>query len=131
MGHRHKVKTHRTVGWSGCVGPRTCDGLAHGGVTHVDECACGATRRTESNGSHRASAGWYGGERKPAPASSYSVHDYHTGASVTGDPTPELVAASLAAPSGAVCARFDGDEWQLVRADEADEETCTVYCLVD
>lgn len=39
-GHRHRVKSTRTVG----SGPVVC---------HVDTCACGATRRTNSTGGGR------------------------------------------------------------------------------
>lgn len=55
-GHRHRVKSTRTVGFSGPVAnPENRD--AHGGVCHVDTCACGATRRTNSTGRGRDERG--------------------------------------------------------------------------
>jgi hypothetical protein len=40
--------------------PVECSGAAHGGVTHVDCCSCGAERRTESNGTHVQRGAWSG-----------------------------------------------------------------------
>lgn len=56
--HRADPKQHRTVGWTHCVAPYSCDGAPHGAVTHRDVCRCGAVRLTESNGRHQASSGW-------------------------------------------------------------------------
>lgn len=48
-GHRHRVKSTRTVGYTGPVAqPENRE--AHGGVCHVDTCSCGAVRRTNSTG---------------------------------------------------------------------------------
>lgn len=58
MNHRHQIKTTRTVGWTHCVAEGCYCGAAHGGVTHVDTCSCGAERRTESNGRHTARGPW-------------------------------------------------------------------------
>lgn len=68
VGHRHRAVRHRTVGWSGCVGrighrSMNCSGASHGGVVHVDACACGAERRTESNGRHETVGPWIAGVR--------------------------------------------------------------------
>lgn len=55
-GHRHRVKSTRTVGFSGPVAqPENSE--AHGGVCHVDTCACGATRRINSTGMGRDERG--------------------------------------------------------------------------
>lgn len=51
----------------------------------------------------------------------YSVHNYQTGAALTGDPSDELVEASLAERSGtgAVGAYRDTNGvWQCLREDE-------------
>lgn len=56
--HRHRpVKCH-TRAWFYCVARGGCSGAAHGAVVYVHECACGATRQTESNGCHSACGGW-------------------------------------------------------------------------
>ena len=60
--HQHRAKTHETYGWSHCVGDGSRCGAAHGAVTHVDTCACGSIRRTESNGMHVARGAWETGE---------------------------------------------------------------------
>jgi hypothetical protein len=62
MAHKHKQRKDaekRYFGWSRCVGNGTDCGGAHGGVTIVEECACGAIRRTESNGRHESTLGWW------------------------------------------------------------------------
>ena len=51
MAHRHRAKTRETRGYMGTVrAPVEENRAAHGGVTHVDTCACGARRETNSNG---------------------------------------------------------------------------------
>lgn len=59
--HRHRARQseHRVYGWSRCVAETSCSGAAHGGVTYVDRCACGATRLTESNGRHEMRGPWH------------------------------------------------------------------------
>lgn len=61
MAHQHRPvpERNRIVGWSHCVAQGGCDGAAHGAVTIIDECSCGALRRVESNGLERASSGWF------------------------------------------------------------------------
>ena len=56
--HQHKAETERTMGWTHCVVGGSCSGGAHGGVVFEAPCKCGAVRRIESNGQHRASSGW-------------------------------------------------------------------------
>lgn len=56
--HKHRANTERTVGWTQCIAAGGCSGAAHGGVTHIDTCMCGAERRTESNGRHERSGRW-------------------------------------------------------------------------
>jgi hypothetical protein len=60
MAHVHRAvkRKSRIIGWTHCVTGRADCGAAHGGVTHVDNCRCGATRKTESNGRRKASGGW-------------------------------------------------------------------------
>jgi hypothetical protein len=57
--HRHRVKHHTTVCWTHCVSARGwgCE-EAHGCVTHVDTCRCGAQRKTESNGRRSYRGQW-------------------------------------------------------------------------
>ena len=60
--HRHcPIETlHLVHGWTHCVAklPASCQGASHGGVTHRDECGCGAYRFTESNGRHVKRGAW-------------------------------------------------------------------------
>jgi hypothetical protein len=60
--HRHRPVSRltRTVGWVHCVAKPTsgCSGAAHGGVTHIETCKCGATRHTETNGRHSETGAW-------------------------------------------------------------------------
>jgi hypothetical protein len=46
------------IGWTHCVAGGNCSGAAHGAVTIVETCSCGAKRYTESNGRHSKSGGW-------------------------------------------------------------------------
>lgn len=61
MKHVHKAIEDRAeiVGWTHCVARGNCSGMAHGGVTHIDYCRCGAIRKIESNGCTSMSSGWY------------------------------------------------------------------------
>ena len=56
--HRAVAGEDRTVGWTHCVAAGGCSGAAHGGVTFVSVCSCGARRLTESNGKHTRCSGW-------------------------------------------------------------------------
>ncbi len=56
--HRADPARQRTVGWTHCVAARNCSGASHGCVTHVDECRCGAIRRTEVNQQHVERGTW-------------------------------------------------------------------------
>lgn len=58
--HRPELSLTHTVGWTACVAKpsRYCSGASHGGVTFVETCSCGATRRTESNGRHVERGAW-------------------------------------------------------------------------
>lgn len=57
--HKHKAISdkRRTIGFSSCVSPENCNAKAHGGVTHIDACSCGATRKTNSTGFGREERG--------------------------------------------------------------------------
>lgn len=57
--HRHREKTSSMTGWQHCVARGSCSGAAHGAVTLISRCACGAVRKVESNGRHQESSGWY------------------------------------------------------------------------
>lgn len=54
--HRHRVRTTRTVGYTGPVAQPE-NHAAHGGVCHIDTCACGAVRKTNSTGMGRDERG--------------------------------------------------------------------------
>lgn len=57
--HRHKAKTETTIGYRYPVGPPHLQRpRAHGGVCHVETCACGARRETNSNGRSKETTGW-------------------------------------------------------------------------
>ena len=61
--HKHKMKTEVTRAWAYCVNPHSgCSGAAHGAVTRVQTCSCGATRRIEGNGRHATKGQWYDAE---------------------------------------------------------------------
>ncbi len=57
--HVHRAENSRTVCWDSCVAPQTCASeRAHGNTTTAERCACGAIRKTESNGGISVSDGW-------------------------------------------------------------------------
>jgi hypothetical protein len=57
--HRHKMSTERNYCFRGpAVGARTENRAAHGNVTVVERCACGATRETNINGRHVERGAW-------------------------------------------------------------------------
>jgi hypothetical protein len=41
-----------------CVRPYDCEGAAHGGITLIEACLCGASRRVNVNGHHGESGPW-------------------------------------------------------------------------
>jgi len=54
-GHRHRAveAKQKDTCWTHCVDPHRCDSSgAHGNITRVDYCACGAVRETEINAGH-------------------------------------------------------------------------------
>lgn len=56
--HRHKVKTTDTYGYSAPIQGARYEPRAHGGVCHVDRCACGAVRRTNATGRYTERGKW-------------------------------------------------------------------------
>lgn len=56
--HRHKVKTTDTYGYSAPIQGARYEPRAHGAVVHVDRCACGARRATNSNGVFQERGPW-------------------------------------------------------------------------
>lgn len=61
MSHRHhyQPKRRKVVAWTGCVVRGWHDNQeAHGGVTFLDRCACGAARASEHNMGQRAYGPW-------------------------------------------------------------------------
>ena len=62
--HRHKLDTERNYCFRGpAAGARTENRAAHGNVTVVERCACGATRETNINGRHVERGTWMQPER--------------------------------------------------------------------
>ena len=57
MSHRHQVIRTETRPFTGPVAAKQ-NPAAHGGVTLVHYCACGATRRTNQNGRHIERGPW-------------------------------------------------------------------------
>lgn len=58
MSHRHKVKRSEVYAYSGTIPGAIEERRAHGGVRHVDFCACGAKRQTNSNGNFAEVGPW-------------------------------------------------------------------------
>lgn len=58
MAHRHQVKNTSTYCYSAPIQGAKYDPRAHGGVVHVDRCACGAVRRTNSTGKFQERGPW-------------------------------------------------------------------------
>jgi hypothetical protein len=56
--HRAVPTLSKTVCWTHCVRHKGCSGAAHGGVTFIDTCRCGARRYTESNGGYTRRGPW-------------------------------------------------------------------------
>ena len=74
MAHMHKAIPDREgvwiFGWTQCVTPDACAAKparqeAHGGTVQVAFCTCGATRRTEANGTARNVGPWVEKEWNP------------------------------------------------------------------
>ena len=66
--HRHTPHYSTDQVFGRFVGPNRA---AHGGICTVDECACGAIRRTNQNGRHHESTGWI----EPPPADPIRARD--------------------------------------------------------
>jgi hypothetical protein len=56
--HKHQVSSWMTVIFSGCVAPDQCTPEAHGHVTDVSTCPCGAIQRTNVNRGYREIGPW-------------------------------------------------------------------------
>ena len=61
--HQHRVRISVDRGWTHCVTPEACaenprKQAAHGNITRIDTCACGATRSTEINGGAANTGPW-------------------------------------------------------------------------
>ncbi len=57
--HKHKTAREALRPFTGpAAKARKENPAAHGNVTHVERCACGATRETNSNGRHVERGGW-------------------------------------------------------------------------
>jgi hypothetical protein len=77
--HRHQPNTTATIGYRACVDPYTrgsgCRPSSHGGVEHIDTCACGATRRR--NGCQTIERGpWVPAEAAEEAHDAVSSHDH-------------------------------------------------------
>lgn len=58
--HRHRAVPSRSDDrcYAGCVDPDRCQPAAHGCVTIIDVCRCGARRHTNANGRHVEYGPW-------------------------------------------------------------------------
>lgn len=125
--HRAVSSMSRTVAWTHCVArPGVgCSGAAHGGVTHVDRCRCGAERETEINGLHVVRGAWTEAER-PSPAAPAGPRKMTA---------REALLLSERHPTALVGARIEeagigdlyGSAWDVLR--EADREQCSCWLV--
>lgn len=59
MSHTHQVRKSVTRCFSGAVGPAADQNpAAHGNVTEIETCACGAVRKRNVNGGHEEVGTW-------------------------------------------------------------------------
>ena len=63
--HEHTSISERDQAHTGCVAPyrgaaTPCEPAAHGGITRIETCSCGAQRRLNLNGGHREEGAWRG-----------------------------------------------------------------------
>jgi hypothetical protein len=56
--HRHRVISWVTVEFRGCVAPDQCVPEAHGDITDIAKCSCGAVQKTNINREHREIGPW-------------------------------------------------------------------------
>jgi hypothetical protein len=56
--HSHQVISWVTVGFHGCVAPDQCVPEAHGDITDIANCSCGAVQRTNINREYREIGPW-------------------------------------------------------------------------
>ena len=56
--HHHQVISWITVAFSGCVAPGRCVPEAHGDITDIAKCACGAVQKTNINRQYREIGPW-------------------------------------------------------------------------
>lgn len=57
MAHQHRAKTTVVTPFIGAVS-RSENRWAHGGVTFVHRCSCGAVKKVNANGCHREHGPW-------------------------------------------------------------------------
>jgi hypothetical protein len=62
--HQHRVISWVTVNFSSCVAPDRCVPEAHGDITDIAKCSCGAVQRTNINREYREIGPWE--EKDPA-----------------------------------------------------------------
>lgn len=58
MKHTHKTVRSSTQGFVGCNAGMSCNPTAHGGVTFIYYCQCGAVKKEHSNGRFRCKEKW-------------------------------------------------------------------------
>jgi hypothetical protein len=56
--HTHRVKSWVTVDFRGCVSPDQCTPEAHGDITDIATCSCGAVQKTNINRQYREAGPW-------------------------------------------------------------------------
>lgn len=68
--HKHSRQKTYDYGYSACVDPDGCDPIAHGNITRIDFCACGAERRENINAGHHEKGGWHETSKRQAGSTS-------------------------------------------------------------
>jgi hypothetical protein len=58
MAHQHRATETTTRPFAGPVNTRRHNRAAHGNITRIDRCSCGAERRTNINGRHKERGPW-------------------------------------------------------------------------
>jgi hypothetical protein len=56
--HKHPGIIWRTIDFSGCVAPDQCVPEAHGDITDIAKCSCGAAQKTNINREYSEIGPW-------------------------------------------------------------------------
>lgn len=61
--HNHETKRDKDTPFNHCVNPHNCNPAAHGNITSLETCSCGATRKVNINGAHLEYGHWEAPEK--------------------------------------------------------------------